>query len=137
MAADRFEMFTGQTTSNNVTPAFPIPSATDLMVGVDITVGVGVTTFDLWLQVTDDNGTTWYDYPADVILVSNDAAAAGAQRQAAISGVTETRDIIENHSGTGAKQAVAIYRRIPADKIRLKWKFSGTSVTFSASAVVK
>jgi hypothetical protein len=131
MAADNFEIVPpGSQSASAASPWFTVDTATMLMVGVDITVGVSVTRFDAWLEGSDDGGTTAYEIPADLTLVS-DASAAG-QTPAA-----NARNIINNHTGTGAKKAIGIYKHLPTDRVRLRWILNGTSVTFSSSAVVK
>ena len=136
-AAARQEMVASAAfTSSGNSSAFPIPSCTNLFVGIDMTTGSTVTALDMWLQASDDGGTTWYDYPADITLKdASTAAAAGAETAA--SGTQSTRDIVDNYASTSAQRFVGIYRGIASDRIRLKWVFTGTSFTFSASYVCK
>ncbi len=131
-AATRTELIASATqTASGNSGAFSLATARDIMVGVDFTTGSSVTDLDLWLQASDDGGTTWYDYPADIVLTSANTAATGTIVSVA------SRDIVDSYSSTTAAQFVGIYKSIASDKIRLKWIFTGTSFTLSASMVAK
>ena len=112
--------------------AFSVPTGEQLMIGVDITAASGTPVLDLWLQASDDGGTTWYDLPHDIAMQSSSTATENAP-------TTLVRSIIDNRTSTSAAQFVAIYKSLPSDRIRLKWIISGTtpSFTFSASMVTK
>ena len=119
--------------SNGNSSSFTLSTVRELMVGVDVTAGSGTSpTLDLWLQGSDDGGTTWYDLVADQVLPTADAAASGTV-------TTSARDIVDNKTTTTAESFVAVYKSIPTDRIRLKWKIGGTSpeFTLSVSAVGK
>jgi hypothetical protein len=130
MSAIRTEMVASaaQTASGN-SAAFEIPTANNVMIGVDTTAGNTVTAFDLWAQVSDDGGTTWYDYPADAVLKVGATTPGTA--------ATNQRDIVDGKSTATAEQFIAIFRNIASDRIRVKWTFTGTSITFSVSMVAK
>ena len=132
-AADRTELQASalQNASGN-TAAYAVPTKTQLLIGIDVTAAAGTPVFDLWLQGSDDFGTTWYDLVADVALLTANDAAGGTVR-------TGVRDVIDNKTTTTAVQAVAIYKNLPTDKVRLKWILTGASasMTFSASMVAK
>lgn len=131
MSATRTELVASSAqTASGVSAKFQIPSAADVMVGVDITAGTSITTFDVWLQASDDGGTTWFDYPADLVLKSTTSGTAN-------SATANTRDIVDNKTTTTAEQFVGVFKRIAADWVRLRWALTGTSVTFSASMVAK
>ena len=131
-AAQRQEMIASAAfTASGTSAAFSVNSATQLFVGVDITVATGTTpAFSAWLQGSDDGGTTWYDLPADLVLVSTTAAAGNSV-------TANQRNVANNQSASG--QHTGIYKSLPADRIRLRWVISGTtpSFTFSASYVAK
>ncbi len=130
MSATRQEMVASAAqTASGVSSGFSIPTAAQLMIGIDTTTGSSVTDFDLWLQASDDNGTTWYDYPADYVLKSS---STGANTPTAA-----TLLIVASKNSTTAEQFVGVYKHIASDRIRLKWTFTGTSITFSASYVAK
>lgn len=134
-AATRTEIIASAafTTSGN-SAAISTATATQLMVGVDVTAQSGTTpVLDLWLQVSDDGGTTWYDMPADLTLKTANTAGTGT-----LSSSPGARDIVDNLSAATG-QFLGIYKHIATDRVRLKWIISGTtpSFTFSASMVAK
>lgn len=135
-AASRTELVASaaQTATGN-SGTFHYSTSTSLMVGVDITAVAGTTEqLDLWIQASDDYGTTWYDLPADYVLKAAPASATAGTV------ATAMRDIVDAKTTTTAEQFVAIYKSIPTDTIRVRWVISGTggpSFTFSVSAVAK
>lgn len=131
MSATRTELVaSGAQTASGTSAKFQVPSAGDLFVGVDVTTGSSITTFDAWLQASDDGGTTWYDYPADLVLKSTTSGTGNTV-------TANARDIVDNKTTTTAEQFCGVYKRIAADYVRLRWALTGTSVTFSASMVAK
>ena len=133
MAAQRDEFLASQAvTASSNSPAHELSTVTMLMVGVDVTAGSGTPTLDMWLQGSDDGGTTWYDLVADQVLKSAAAAASNSVS-------TNVRDIIDGKTTTTAEKFVAIYKHVPTDRVRLNWIMSGgsPSLTLSASWVGK
>ena len=133
MSATRTEMVASAAfTASGVSAKFSVPTAGDLIVGVDVTAAAGTPVLDLWLQASDDGGTTWYDMPFDLALKTSATATENTTR-------TNDRSIIDNKTSTTAEQFMATYKRIATDTVRLKWIISGTtpSFTFSASMVAK
>jgi len=133
-ASQRFEMVASaaQISTGN-SAAFPVPTMSMLMVAVDITAVSGTTpTMGIYLQVSDDGGTTWFDMPYDLQLTF---AAAAAD----VTAFTARRNINGSALAAGTAKYLAIYKEIPGDTVRLAWVIGGTtpSFTFSASAVGK
>jgi hypothetical protein len=118
--------------ANGNTNAFALDTDSTLAIGVDITAGSGTVAFDLWLQVSDDGGTTWYDMPADLVLKSANSASAGTV-------AANSRDIVDGKTTTTAEQFIGIYKSLASDRFRLKWILTGSSpsLTLSASAMSK
>jgi hypothetical protein len=132
-AATRQEMVASAAfTASSNSASFSISTAVNLFVGVDITAASGTPVLDLWLQGSDDGGTTWYDYPCDVQLKTSLTASEGTTS-------ANVRSIVDNKTSTTAEQFMCEYKAVATDKIRLKWIISGTtpSFTFSASYVAK
>jgi hypothetical protein len=120
-------------TASGNSAAFSVPTGEQLMVGIEVTASSGTTpVLTAWLQVSDDGGTTWYDMPADMTLLSAATAATGTMSSAPL------RNII-NTVTSAAGKFLAIYKQVPSDRVRLSWVISGTtpSFTFSASMVTK
>lgn len=114
------------------TAKFALETASEIMVGVNVTAQSGTTpVLDMWLQVSDDGGTTWYDMPADYTLKTNNAAGQGTF-------VIGARDIVDGLSAATG-DFLAVYKSVASDWVRLKWIISGTtpSFTLSASMVAK
>jgi len=135
-AATRTELVTSAAfTASGNSAKFAVATATQLVVGVDITAASGTTPLlDLWLQVSDDGGTTWYDMPADWALKGNNAAGQGSLTPSSGSGI---RDIVEAANATSTW--LGVYKQVASDWVRVKWIISGTtpSFTFSVSMVAK
>lgn len=132
-ASNRFELHqSGTENATGQSGKATIPTFSQLLVGVDITAASGAPRqIDLWLQVSDDGGTTWYDQPYDQQMITSAAAAD-------VTADLNKRNIVNAHTTT-AIQTVAVYKAIPSDTIRLAWVISGTVPvwTFSSSAVGK
>jgi hypothetical protein len=135
MSATRIEMLASATQSaTGNSAAFSVPTLSMAMIGVDITAFSGTTpTFTAWLQASDDGGTTWYDVPNDLALISATTAATGTMS------ATARRNIIDTLVISVAQKHYALYRQIPSDTVRLNWVISGTTptITLSASLVAK
>jgi hypothetical protein len=120
------------TASGNSAP-FQVPTASQLVVGVTITAVSGTSPLlDAWIQVSTDKGTTWYDMPADLVLLTDTTTASSTP--------VARRDIVDASDGTSTKRIyLGVYKDLAADRFRLKWIISGTtpSFTFSASVVAK
>lgn len=136
-AANRFEMHASAAESgNSQSTDFPIPTFSQMLVGIDITAvsgsfgaGEGLAA---WLQGSDDGGTTWYDIPYDSRMTTSSGGADFAAD-------TARRNITGTARVTAVATHVALYQFIPTDTIRLAWAIDGTtpSFTFSASAAGK
>jgi len=124
-----------QTATGN-SGSFNLSTASQLFVGVDITAQSGTTpTLTVWLMGSYDGGTTWFDMPNDLALITATTAATGTMS------ATSRRNIVDtiNIATAGAQKHVAIYRNVACDKIRANWVISGAgaTLTFSISAVAK
>lgn len=133
-AASRTELqaSAAQTASGN-SASFKISTIDHAVVGVDITAGSGtVSDFDLWLEVSDDGGTTWYPIAPNVVVIGSTRAAAWT---------TDLDDayIVDSKASTTAETYLAQYPAISADYVRVRWTIAGTtpSLTFSVSLVGK
>lgn len=129
MSFKKFELAPSQArTASGATDWFVAETITMAMVGIDITAASGTIAFDLWLEGTDDDGTTSYELVADQVLQTNGAAASATVN-------TNVRDIVDNKTTTAAAKFSAIYKHLPTGKVRLAWLLTGTtpSVTFSGS----
>ena len=129
--AERIELVASavQTASGN-SAAFKVDTIKEAMVGVDITAGTTVTALDIYLEGSDDGGTTWYELPCDVAMQTSGTATDNAAR-------TNERDIVKSKASTTAEKFIGIYRNLAADYVRLRWIFTGTNFTMSASLVGK
>ena len=135
MAADRIEILeSGEQNASGNSGAVNLKTATMAMLTVNVSSVSGTSPqLDVWLQGSDDGGTTWYDLVADQALqTKSDDAAGGTVR-------TNVRDVVDAKTSTDAERFMAIYKHLPTDKVRLRWKISGTSpaFTFGARLVVK
>lgn len=111
-----------QTASGN-SSYFLVSTATQAVCYVDITAASAVSDFDLYLQGSNDDGTTWFDVPCDHVL--DDAGGA----------VATQRNIVNNETGTG--KWTGVFKVFPYKHVRAKWALTGTSVTFSVILDVK
>jgi len=127
-AATRVELVaSGAYTASGVSASSKLETAKDLVLTVNVTAISGTSPIlDLWLQVSDDGGTTWYDYPADVRLNSVNDATGGTVSSA-------QRDAINGISTGATGQYLATYRSVASDRVRVKWITSGTSPSFTFS----
>lgn len=133
-ASQRFEFHASAAeTATGATSWIPIPTFSMFMVGLDITAASGTTpALSLWLQGSDDGGLTAFDFPYDLQLTLNAAAAD-------LTANTNRRNITGTAAVAAPGKHIAIYKEIPTDAVRLSWVISGTtpSFTFSASGVGK
>ncbi len=111
-----------------------IPNLTMAILGVALGAATG-TSVDLsvWLQVSDDGGTTWFDMPYDLQLITTAGVGdvtATENRRNAVNQADESDD---------NTNYLAVYKHLPGDVIRLAYAVAGTtpSYTFSASLVGK
>ncbi len=114
-------------TSTGNTGAFTIPTLSMASVSVDVTANSGTSeAMGIWLQVSDDDGTTWYDWPADQSLkddpldISDQAAVINGRN---INGAANIVLAGERH--------IAKYNHLPAGHCRLRWVISGTVPSFT------
>ena len=136
-AATRQEMVASaaQTASGN-SATFSLATCNNLFVGVDVTACSGTLVLTAFLQGSDDGGTTWYDYPADLAIATANTAATGTLSPAP--GRRNIVDTLTCGSTLNAVPYLGVYKNIATDRIRLKWIASSTtSATFSASYVCK
>ena len=119
-----------------------VPTLSMAMVGVDITAQAATAGDDLavWLQGSDDGGTTWYDIPCDA---RGFTSASGAD----LTFDTNVRNITDGALVAGQVDTtevpvvcVGIYRQLPTDTVRTAWAFPtsiGPNWTFSSALVGK
>ena len=132
MSAQSFELLQATLTGDGATVGFPIKTATMGQVTVKTSTATGtITDLTMWLQGRDLAGDKeWADLLADQVLKTTDAAAGGTPG-------ANLRDIVDGKSTTTAEIFAAIYKHLPCEEVRLKWKLSGTTpsipvrVTFS------
>lgn len=110
------------------TAAFLIPTLTMASVHIDVTDSNGTTEeMSIWLQVSPDKGTTWYDWPHDQAL--KDLPTVQADSTVVING----RNINGAAVITGIERHVARYNHLPAGHVRLRWVIDGTTPDFTFS----
>jgi len=110
------------TTGANATPAFSIPTANNLFVGIDITadaLGVG---FVAYFQVSDDGGTSWFDYPIDFTYNPITPSVGTNAANLALGAIGRWSMVLRN---------------VAADRYRVRWVVTSGSKTFSISVVAK
>lgn len=103
----------------------------ELTVFVNVTAQSGTfTAFRVYLESSDDQGVTWYELAADVVLV-NGAAAPGA-------GTANQRDLVNKTTTVSVEKYTGTYTKF-GSKVRAIWVLTGTtpSVTFSVKAIGK
>jgi len=134
VARERFELAASAArTATGNSAAFEI-NTTRLMLGVDVTAASGTSPqLDLWLQGSDDGGTTWYDLVCDQVLKT-----AGS---AAVSGTValNVRDVVDAKVSTAAESFMGLYSDLATDTVRVRWVISGAtpSFTFRVASTVK
>ena len=114
-----------QTASANVA-AIKVGTFTMGMATVNVTAKAGTSpTLKVWLQGSDDGGTTWYDLPYDFQM---DTTAGGTD----VDAVTGKRNIAESADALGLW--AAIFKHLPCGHVRAVWAIGGTggpSFTFA------
>lgn len=131
MSARRIELVASAVQSGSAnSDAFSVATLTMGVVGVDITAITSTPDLDIWLQGSDDGGTTWYDLPYDQQLTS---AAAAAD----LTANTHKRNINGTSSAAAVSKHAAVYKHLAADVVRLAWVLTTGTITFSASLVGK
>jgi hypothetical protein len=107
------------------TPAFNISDVKQGAITLNITAVAGTTpVMTVWLQESDDGGTTWYDTYADVVQKNS---TTGVEDAAA----TNKRNICS--SATVAAQYRAAYSNLNSDYYRLKYELTGTGPQFTVN----
>lgn len=97
------------------------------MLAVNITAEDGTVTLDVWLQAYDEFAKQWFDVPYDLQMTSSSSAAD-------VTANTNRRNINGTSAAAGVSKHIAIYKHLPAGKVRLNWDTSGTtSFIWSAS----
>jgi len=122
MSATRIEILaSGAQTATAQGGAIAVGNMKELGVMADVTVASG--TLTVYLQSSSDGGTTWFDLPYDLALVTAATAAAG----------TATASNRNIHSSiTATAKAMAQYAKF-GDLVRGAWVISGSGATFTFS----
>jgi len=107
-------------TAGAASAGFSIPTASHLVILIDVTA-YATTGPVFFLQVSDDGGTTWFNYPMDLTMFGS--VAPGVNK--------------ESLATTAVGKYLMLARNIPADRFRLLWTVAGGSATFSAVAIAK
>lgn len=106
-------------TADGQSQAIPVPTLMMLAVCADVTAITDTSPeFTLWLQASDDGGTTWYDFPYDLLLASSAAATD-------VAADTQKRNVCDEITAGG--RFVAIYKHVPAKLVRLAYIVAGTN----------
>ena len=128
-AAIRTEIFASAsvTASGNTSP-LSLPTASNLIIGIDITVWASTGPL-FFFQVSDDGGITWYDHPIELMMTTTGDGTAGA----ATPNATSFQTVLV----ATTPKVLFIFKNLAADLVRLRWTVAGGSATFSASAVAK
>jgi hypothetical protein len=126
MSATRTEIFTSAsvTAAGNTAP-FSIPTATHLIIGIDITV-YNTAGPIFFFQVSDDGGVTWYDHPIEFQMTTLSGGGAGAFTLNSVS-----------YASTVVGKVLFVFKNLASDRYRLRWTVASGNATFSASAVAK
>lgn len=97
------------------------PTATMMAVQLDIDASGGTSpTLGVWMQWSGDGGNNWVDLPYDQQLTSNTAAPD-------LTGNTDKRNINGTALATGAGDHTAIYKHVPAGRVRAAYVIGGSS----------
>lgn len=134
MGKTRFDILaSGAQTATAQGGAIPVAGIKAMAVSVDVTSASG--TLTVYLQTSNDGGTTWFDLPYETCAVLAATAAEGTHSSPAIatgSGVNQpgARNIINVMTATA--KALAKYSAF-GDLIRPAWVISGGSATFTFS----
>ena len=115
-------------TGSGQTPAFNLSEVKQGALTLNITAASGSTPkLTVWLQESDDGGTTWYDVVADVIQKSVTTAAEDAA-------ATSKRNICTEVDAAGTYRGH--YSNLASDYYRLKYVLSGSSPQFTVSVAL-
>lgn len=112
-----------QTGSSNSVP-LPVATATMLAVQVDITAGSGTPTLTLWMEGSNDDGTTWFRLVANAIVTDINGTIAD---------VANRSNIVNASASTTVDRYGAVYNYLPCKLVRSRWTLTGgtPSRTFS------
>lgn len=113
-------------TGSGQTPAFSLSEYKSGAVTVNITAVSGTSpVMSMWLQESDDGGTTWYDACADIV---QETTTDGIE----VAATTDKRNVIS--SASTAKTFRARYDNLSSDYYRIKYVLTGTGPQFTLSA---
>ncbi len=122
-----------QTTSGNGA-SIDIPGYRELLVTVNLTAGSGtLSAFSVYLEASDDGGSTWYELVAETVLKNTATAGDPTVNSAKRNIVTETAIV------SSATKWTAVYRTF-GEKVRARWLITPTSTpseTFAVKAIGK
>jgi len=128
-AAIRTEIFaSASVTSAGNTSPLSLPTASNLIIGIDITVWATAGPL-FFFQVSDDGGTTWYDHPVELQMTTKGDGTAGTATANSVS--------FQTVAVATTPKVLFIFKNLAADLVRLRWTVGTGSATFSASAVAK
>ncbi len=120
MSFKRIVLLDGKQNATAVGASFSVQTGTMGILSLEeITVTGTTPKMDAYLQGSDDDGTIWYDLPADQIL-KTDASAPGEPV------LLNSRNVNGPSSMIAAGKWVAIYKHLPSKHVRLAWVISGT-----------
>lgn len=103
--------------------SFLVSTAREAAMFVNITVD-DFTDLDVWLEASNDDGTTWFGVPNDGGVDSTGAIFAAR------------RNVVDAASATG--KWCGLFKAFPYKHVRVAWDFvTGTSGTFSVVLDVK
>lgn len=104
----------------------PVPTLSQLMIGINCTAVTGTTpVLTMWLVGSADGGTTFFDIPTDRIMNSSTAAANPST-------FLDRRNIMDGVASP--IKMIAIFQTLPADIIGLQYVVSGSSPQFTLGA---
>ena len=133
MSATRIQGLAGDYTGDFI--GTPITLNTAMMaegfVNLSAMTGSGLH-FSLFVQASNDGGTTWFDTVLDQIIELADSYTTGTVR-------TNERDIIKDKTATGASKYWFRIKQLAADMVRFRGKLSGTTpaITITGDITVK
>lgn len=121
-------------TVSGVGAAIDVQGYQEMVVTVHVTTGSGtLSAFSVYLEGSDDDGTTWYELEVDTVVKASGAAAD-------VTPSVQKRNIVtESAIVTADTKWSAQYRNFP-DKVRARWIITPTaapSETFGVKAVAR
>lgn len=139
MSAIQFDLLASaaQTASGNGSTV-DVSGIKELLVFIDAPSFSGtVNPWKVWLESSNDGGTSWFEVLADQVL-KNGTATPGPASEAGTGNQLPMRDIVSETAGQAGSRYVAKYS-VFGNKVRLRWSLAGTtpSQTFSGKAVGK